>query len=190
MPAKPARPLTCFALHGFQDRQDLRIAVRQRANEHDLGHQTDQRTHAPEIELHAAAEDKDMRGRALPSLAGRQCADTLAERRGGERGDVAARQVGSRDDIVDSAAREQHGIPPVHLMNIVALTQKDRAASDEMELCAAVRGPNPRPKGGESSIRRYSTPVRRMPTRSSFNGSNDDLAAIGFRMNDQSYKRF
>lgn len=81
-----------------------------------------------------------MRGRALPDLASRQRADALAERRGGECGDVAARQVGLRHNIVDSAAWKQHGVTRVHPMDLVALTQADRAAGNEMELCAAARG--------------------------------------------------
>lgn len=111
-----------FALHRFEDRQDLRIALRQRADEHGLGHQTDQRAHAPKVELHATAEDKDMARRAFPDLAGRQRAHALADRGGGERGDVPASQVGLRHDIVRSAAREQHRVSRIHLMNLVALT--------------------------------------------------------------------
>ena len=90
------------------------------------------------------AEDQDMLWTSLHGLAGRQRADTRAEHRGGERSDVPARQVGLRHDIVGSAAREQHGIPRVHPMDFVALTQEYRAAGDEVKLCAAFRSAEPK----------------------------------------------
>ena len=68
-------------------------------------------------------------------------------RGGGERGDVAARQVGLRDDIVRSAAREQHGVPRIHPMDLVALTQVNGAAGDEVEVRAALRGSEPKAEG-------------------------------------------
>ena len=46
-----------------------------------------------------------------------------------------------------SAARKQHGVPRIHLMDLVALTQEDRAAGDEMELCAAFLGSEPKAEG-------------------------------------------
>jgi hypothetical protein len=72
---------------------------------------------------------------------------TLADRGGGERGDVPARQVGFRDDIVRSAAGKQHRAARIHLMDFFALTQEDRAAGDEVEVRAAFRGSKPKAEG-------------------------------------------
>ena len=46
-----------------------------------------------------------------------------------------------------SAAREQHRVPGIHLMDLVALSQEDGAAGDEVEIGAALRGPEPKPEG-------------------------------------------
>jgi len=56
---------------------------------------------------------------------------------------------------VDSTAREQHGVPRVHPMDGVALTQEDRAAGDEMKICAAFRSSEPKAEGG----RKFNPPI-------------------------------
>jgi hypothetical protein len=128
-------------LHRLKHRQDFRLPAQKRSDEHDLGHEPDERMHAAQVEFHAAAEDQRVLRPAPMVRAVRDRADGWAKRVGLEGCDVPARQIRCGKKIMGAAARQEHGIPRAErVQGAMRGPQKDRALSDEMELRPRLHG--------------------------------------------------